>query len=575
VGFALFVAALERAPSRRLGCAGVLFTCVVNHAVSLHWLVSTLGTYRAGGPPAWVLFAGILGVVALITQAPILLGCVLPRRLPGFYWLPGCWAAGEWLEEHVFDFAWGQWLYSQWAVQPVLHALARFGWYPVLLLCLTGAAAFGCVLAHRRPASLAVGAATVAVVVLVPARAIDDRALLGVGAVSMADAAHPPSVIPEGLDLLVWPEGATNARPSLEEGRGTSQVRLPTLPGTTRQGHLVGLMARSHAGARNAAVLVDPLGQVLAMRAKRLLVPGWERPVLGFDADAGGFVPGRAAPALPLGARPGIALICYEVFSRSLVLEGKEAGGQFIAVMSSDRALLGGDVAMRQILGALVLRSVEMGLPAVRASLWGSAALISSDGRILGMTRPGTSEVLTLPPAAATGDASPPGASSPLAQLIHRRREEGGRLRALPDGGRAERTRGERTARGRGEGASEEGAHAATFLGRAAAPDVRFGPLRLCRVCRQAPGVGVRDSTQRGALHSAAPGTAHAPCEAGPGAGASPMRVVLSHSRGYCSHHHCRPHPLPRPARQGRLGQAGVCPLEMNRFCAASMTRSS
>jgi hypothetical protein len=44
----------------------------------------------------------------------------------------------------------------------------------------------------------------------------------------------------------------------------------------------------------------------------------------------------------------------------------------------------------------------------------------------------------------------------------------------------------------------------------------------------------LRDSIQRGALHSGAPGTALAACEAGPGAGATPKRVVLSHSRGCC-----------------------------------------
>jgi apolipoprotein N-acyltransferase len=239
----------------------------------------------------------------------------------------------------------------------------------------------------------------------------DDRALLGVGAVSMSDSAHPPSAFPKGLELLVWPEGVMTARPSLEEGHGTADVRLSDLPGETRRAHLVGLAARSRGGARNAAVLVDPLGQVTAMRAKRLLVPGWERPVLGFGAGSG-LVPGEAPPTLGFGARQGVALICYEVFSRSLVLEGKRAGGAFIAVLSSDRAIRGSAIAMQQILGALVLRSVETGLPAVRASLWGSAALSSSDGRVLGMTQPGTSEVLTFPPGGESGNVPPHGTSA-------------------------------------------------------------------------------------------------------------------------------------------------------------------
>lgn len=45
---------------------------------------------------------------------------------------------------------------------------------------------------------------------------------------------------------------------------------------------------------------------------------------------------------------------------------------------------------------------------------------------------------------------------------------------APSSGGRAERTSGERTARGSGAGGTEEGAHAAADLGRTAAPHVRL-----------------------------------------------------------------------------------------------------
>jgi apolipoprotein N-acyltransferase len=130
------------------------------------------------------------------------------------------------------------------------------------------------------------------------------------------------------------------------------------------------------------------------------------------------LVPGEAPPTLGRGARPEVTLICYEVFSRSLVLEGKRAGGVLLTVLASDRAIHGSAVAMQQILGALVLRSVESGLPAVRASLRGSAALISADGRILGMTRPGTSAVLTVPSGEKAGDA-PPHATPAVPQMAH------------------------------------------------------------------------------------------------------------------------------------------------------------
>ncbi|MFP2932042.1 nitrilase-related carbon-nitrogen hydrolase [Pyxidicoccus sp. 3LG] len=89
-----------------------------------------------------------------------------------------------------------------------------------------------------------------------------------------------------------------------------------------------------------------------------------------------------------------VTVICYEVFSRSLVLRGTQAGGELLAVLVSDRPLAGSRIAMEQSLGVVLLRAVEFQLPAVRASLGGISALISPDGRILARSEPGHSELL-------------------------------------------------------------------------------------------------------------------------------------------------------------------------------------
>ena len=81
-------------------------------------------------------------------------------------------------------------------------------------------------------------------------------------------------------------------------------------------------------------------------------------------------------------------------------------------------------------------------------------------------------------------------------------------------------------------------------------------------------GAGVPDGIRRGARHCGAPGIALSACAGSCSAGATPKRVLLSQSSGCCCQHPCRPHPVPRPAWEGGLGWAGVCPLEMNRFCA-------
>ena len=64
--------------------------------------------------------------------------------------------------------------------------------------------------------------------------------------------------------------------------------------------------------------------------------------------------------------------------------------------MTSDRVLVPSQIAQDQYLAALVLRSVEFHVPAVRASMWGSAALVTADGEVRERTPPGTSGVIMM-----------------------------------------------------------------------------------------------------------------------------------------------------------------------------------
>ena len=77
---------------------------------------------------------------------------------------------------------------------------------------------------------------------------------------------------------------------------------------------------------------------------------------------------------------------------------------------------------------------------------------------------------------------------------------------------------------------------------------------------RQAPGVGVREGSTRGAGDSEAPGPAHGRCEAGPGARATPGSVVLKLKP-------TRPRePSACRAPEGRAARASVYPKRLRGF---------
>ena len=82
-----------------------------------------------------------------------------------------------------------------------------------------------------------------------------------------------------------------------------------------------------------------------------------------------------------VGGRRVIAMICGEYLSRELVAEGVADGGELLAVMAHDQMM--NAAARRTLRGLQVLRSVEFGVPSVRASYRGEALLIGSDGRVL------------------------------------------------------------------------------------------------------------------------------------------------------------------------------------------------
>lgn len=325
---------------------------------------------------------------ALSLGLSIGLGFILFRRRVGVcWWLPLAWGVGELVRFEVMNVNIGDWLVTQWTVDPVLRSVGHFGWWPTHFACLFAASGVGQAFAtKRREVALPSAVIIVGLALLPPLPRTGDELLRGVAAVhttstvALPHREPPTSGADDPIELVVWPETAFYMRPRMVEGPGRG-ARLPRLLHDSRAAHLLGLETTwSGVDAQNQIVAVGDDGVVLASRAKKLLLPLAERSFLGFGRDR--YRLGKNPAFLEIAGRSVIPLICGEFLSRSLVAEGRRAGGELLVVIAGDQMMVN-DRARRQLLATQVIRSVEFGVPSVHASYGGWAYFISSDGRVL------------------------------------------------------------------------------------------------------------------------------------------------------------------------------------------------
>lgn len=335
------------------------------------------GLSLAGGLAAQYVFWALAMAVS-VTLGHALLG----RRVAVVLWLPVAWGLAEVAQLPMLAVTMDAWLVSQWSVDAVLRGVGFLGWWPTLMLCLVASAGVGQALVERRwrlaaPALLAAG------LWLLPALPTDaNRALTGVAAVHTPVRMTMPRRLPSDaeISLVVWPEAISEYEPVLAEGPAPGRVLRPALYGSEAT-HLLGMATRRVDGTRqNQLVVMDAAGRVQNSRAKRLLFPVAEREFLGVGAD--GYVAGMGRALMQIGGRSVIPLICGEVMSRAMVAEGRDAGGQLLVVAARDH-MMTSERARRQLLAVQVLRSAEFGVPSVRASLGGRAAVVGADGAVL------------------------------------------------------------------------------------------------------------------------------------------------------------------------------------------------
>jgi apolipoprotein N-acyltransferase len=391
---------------------------------------------------AWVLPLGVLGLPAMLAFFPAF-GFALAR----LFWAPGisrifALAAGlgcsEWLRGHVLTgFPWNDYgmalgdhlVLAQFAAigglaslnvlaiaifaAPALFADHRRkgtmrvpGGVLVAAAALAGLALFGVLrLANPPPAPVA----GVKVRLMQPNIAQDDKFVLQNKDEIVADylklsdrSTGPEHTGLSDVTLLVWPESAF---PFIltEDPQALSTIGNALPPGTT----LVTGAARvgeapeepgipPHAGYYNSMLVIARGGIILDTYDKVHLVPfGEYMPMESFFRGfglhhfvhvPGGFEKGAVHSLLNLPGLPTAApLICYEaIFPEEVVpaaLPGEQRPG-FMLNVTND-AWFGRTAGPYQHLAQARLRTIEQGLPLLRAANTGISAIIDPYGRVL------------------------------------------------------------------------------------------------------------------------------------------------------------------------------------------------
>lgn len=187
-------------------------------------------------------------------------------------------------------------------------------------------------------------------------------------------------------DVIIWPETAFPhfywESPALfDEVRAFARDNGVSL--------LIGLVDRQSDAYYNAAMLIGPDGDIVRTRAKKHLVVFGEyipfRRTFPFLADIvpiDDFTPGPedAIFELPHGERFAV-LICFEDTLPGLARHYARQGVHFFVNMTND-AWFGASGQTKMHLNNAAYRTVETGLPLVRATNTGETCAVAANGRI-------------------------------------------------------------------------------------------------------------------------------------------------------------------------------------------------
>jgi apolipoprotein N-acyltransferase len=421
VGVTLLVLALRR-DSVRTGAAVGFLWGLAFFLPHLHWLYVSVGTvpWIALSVVEAAFVAGVGAAWVVIRRAALLRGRPLRQALV----FAALWVVGEELRSAVpfGGFPWGRLAFSQ-ADSPLL-ALAALGGAPLVSAAVAVggallAAAWTGLRAGRpgagAPALVAAGAVVgLALILPLPATGTGSQTL-SIAAVQ-GNVARPgldafatrrevlrthvdgtrallQEVAPGELDLVLWPENASDVDPRVD------QVTADLIDGVAREVAapiLVGTLRYDERGRYNDSLLWTPGEGPTALYTKQHPAPFAEYiPLRGLarlfsdkvDLVRTDMLPGTGVGVVPVPvdrlARtvPLADVICFEVAYDGIVREAVRAGGEAIVVQTNN-ASFGRTPESTQQLAMTRLRAVEHGRTAVQISTVGVSGIVAPDGTV-------------------------------------------------------------------------------------------------------------------------------------------------------------------------------------------------
>lgn len=423
--------------------------------IGLYWIANALLVDAARF--AWLIPAAMAGLPAVLAVFPGLAAAaqraLAPRGVAAVPVFAVAWVAAEWLRGHLFTgFPWNLLGYSWTFSAEMLQIASVVGVYGLSLITVAVAglpALLGDTGERRSAAGLQVAGILVLALLWgyghlrlapAPSLAASDVLLRIVQAnidqedkwradrrdanfrryLAMSGAAGSP-------DITIWPETAVTYFLSRESARRRALAALLApdtflVTGAPR----ISAPAGTAATIWNSVVAIDRSGEIAATYDKSHLVPFGEylplRGVLarlGIDKLVYGPVDYTAGPGpalMRLAAVPAFApLICYEAIFPGAVAETAARPAWLLNV--SNDAWYGISAGPYQHFAMARVRSVEEGLPLVRAANTGISGVVDSFGRVVARIGLGEAGAVDVPLPRALDSATPYGRFGDLTTL--------------------------------------------------------------------------------------------------------------------------------------------------------------
>ena len=412
VGVVVFVWIWETAPGPRSAFLRGWAWGIGHFAVGSYWILEAFSVppadYELLGPPIVAGLSVILGffpgLAAGLARWAALRWPALAGRYRRLILLAIAWTLAEWLRGHVFTgYPWNP-LGHVWAfAMPLVQGAALFGVYGLGAFSFLILAAPTAGWRASVAALVALGIAGAAGQTVIQPAA-DDGPLMRIVQPNIPQsekwrpetrARHLAKLIDmsrrDGFDRLaavIWPETAPPF--IIEPGSPALEVMATAAPAG---GYLLTGAARGTGrrqdGVWNSLLVIDRAGAIVAHYDKVHLVPLGEyipfrrqlAPVSGF-IGRGSFEEGEQRATLALPGLPSFSpVICYEVIFPAAVT-GPGERPRWLLNVTND-AWFGLSSGPNQHLVSARLRTVEEGLPMIRAANTGVSAVIDAYGRVL------------------------------------------------------------------------------------------------------------------------------------------------------------------------------------------------